>query len=428
MKTSTTSNTLKQLIRNMVEERFNFLKEAANENLPKLGNLKLRDLTKEQEVKLITQAKSGTEENKRKAFSVLKRLFEPVIFKLATKQAEAFRGGRESILTLQDLQSAGYEALSKAIQDYDLEKAANTKFSTWAFYYIRNEIYQATNALRPMHVPHALVALKMKIDKIRDRFFAEQARFPTEEEIVDELDKYSQNSNPKIARKGWADYEKRMFKTPEEKLQRVMDAMKAEQSSSSIDRPMSPTGGEEGEREEGPTYSDFLPGDTDPSARIEQSSLVKKIKEILTSFPKREQQILHDYFTAGETIAQIAPKYDLSPARISTIIKGAKEKLSKNPAIQSARKELSENQGKADPTPEQMEIIYRAAEVAGMQRFQVDQYLREDPSGILLQFFLELGFKCSPEFQRLTKQAEAQKEKLEEQKIRSYIRKILNTL
>ncbi len=268
----------------------------------------------------------------------------------------------------------------------------------------------------------------MKIDKIRDRFFAEQARFPTEEEIVDELDKYSQNSNPKIARKGWADYEKRMFKTPEEKLQRVMDAMKAEQSSSSIDRPMSPTGGEEGEREEGPTYSDFLPGDTDPSARIEQSSLVKKIKEILTSFPKREQQILHDYFTAGETIAQIAPKYDLSPARISTIIKGAKEKLSKNPAIQSARKELSENQGKADPTPEQMEIIYRAAEVAGMQRFQVDQYLREDPSGILLQFFLELGFKCSPEFQRLTKQAEAQKEKLEEQKIRSYIRKILNTL
>lgn len=419
MRTSTPNSTFRQLIQNAVGERINFLKEAAEEPLSKLRTLKLRDLTKEQEAKLITQVQTGTEENKRKAFGILKKLFEPVIFKLATKQAEAFRGGRESVLTLQDLQSAGYQALSQAAMDYDLEKGANTKFSSWAFYYIRNAIYQATNALRPMHVPHPLVALKMKIDKIRDKFFAEQARFPTEEEIVQYLDMYSQNPDPKIAKKGWADYEKKMFTTPEKKLQRVEDAMKAEQSSSSIDRPMSPTGGEEGEREEGPTYSDFIPGDTDPSARIEQSTLTKKIKEILTSLPKREQQILHDYFTAGETIAQISVKHDLSPARISTIIKGVKEKLLKNPAIASARKELSESR-KAHATPEEMERIYKAAERAGMQRSTVDSLLHQDPSGVLLQFFLELAAASSLEANRRSKN-------LEEQEVRSYIRKVLNT-
>lgn len=428
MKTKTTNNTFKQLIKNMVEERFNFLKEAAGEDLPKTGKLKLRDLTKEQEVRLVTQAKNGTEENKRKAFNILKRLFEPVIFKFATKQAEAFRGGRESILTLQDLTSAGYTALANAIQDYDLEKAANTKFSSWAFYYIRNEIYQATNALRPMHVPHALVALKMKIDKIRDRFFAEQGQFPTEEEIVDELDKYSRSTDPKIARKGWANYEKNMFKTPEEKLQRVMDAMKAEQSSSSIDRPMSPTGGEEGEREEGPTYSDFLSGDFDPSARAEQSSLIKKIREALTSFPKREQEILHAYFTAGETIAQIAPKYDLSAARISTIIKGAKEKLAKNPAIQSARQELSESQ-EEQLTNQQVEDLKKLANIAGADPTAVDKYRKSHPE--ILKFIIQLGLQASPEARKrgyFEKKPEAPKENLEEQKIRSYIRKILSTL
>lgn len=89
-------------------------------------------------------------------------------------------------LDFEDLRQAGYIGLLNAVENYDLNEGA--KFSTYASHLIKGEVRHHVRDDQPsVHIPQWVKRLNKKIKKAEERIYQETGKFPTIEELSDEL-------------------------------------------------------------------------------------------------------------------------------------------------------------------------------------------------------------------------------------------------
>ena len=110
------------------------------------------------------KARSNAEKNDEILDKAIKELTTPNL-RLVIKEAVDLY--RKSNISIKDLIGYGNLGLVKAAYKYDADKF-NTKFSTYATYHIRNEMYIFVNNSHVVTIPFHIIELRQKYNKITD--------------------------------------------------------------------------------------------------------------------------------------------------------------------------------------------------------------------------------------------------------------------
>jgi len=87
---------------------------------------------------------------------------------------------------LEDLIQAGYLGLLNAVHNFDLRRG--NKFSTYATHLIKGEIrHYIRDKHGPVKIPQWIQELNFEVNKAEERLFKQLGRFPTIEELAEEL-------------------------------------------------------------------------------------------------------------------------------------------------------------------------------------------------------------------------------------------------
>ena len=97
------------------------------------------------------------------------------------------------VAEMDDLFQAGCIGIIKASKKYN--RNLHTKFSTFAYFYIKGEMNDLVNKNRNMKVSSDMIYLNLKIEKTKNYLMLELGRIPTDEEIIAYLgiDNYAYN-------------------------------------------------------------------------------------------------------------------------------------------------------------------------------------------------------------------------------------------
>ena len=134
-------------------------------------------LTPDEEVELYLKMKEGDEEARNKLILCNQRF----VFKLAKMYVSGD--------VLLDVVNEGNIGLIKALDESDFDVTKGTRFLTYAVWYIRREIVQyLTNDVNLVKKSNN-TKTSFHLNNVKSKFFCENGRFPTDEEIIDIFDK-----------------------------------------------------------------------------------------------------------------------------------------------------------------------------------------------------------------------------------------------
>ena len=257
--------------------------------LQEMGKFPL--LSKKEEREIGQKAKNGDEGAKKQLIESNLRL---VVF-MATK----YLGYLDGKLTFLDLIQAGNVGLSEAAEKFDPER--NTKFSTYARYWIRLRISRALREQRLIHLPFAVLEELNRSKKISNRYLEERGRQPTFEELVQETG------------------------LPVEKVKKILQLPKV---ITSLEKPV------RGDTSWNPTViADFVPDQNtvNPEKVIQKKELKKLTINALSSLRPREDKVLRMRQGIGEkrnyTLQEIGNDFQVTKEWTRQIEKMALEKL-----------------------------------------------------------------------------------------------------
>lgn len=245
-------------------------------------------LTREEEIDLANRIQKGDAE-------ALKKMVEANL-RFVVKIARRYQGCGLSLL---DLIDEGNIGLIEAAKRFDPRK--NTKFITYAVWWIRQAIMQAlAEQGGAVRLPIRKASMASQIKDKGSRLYQELGREPTNFEIAQRLD---------IS------------------LEELEEVMGAASGYTSLDAPI--------KEEEGSTFADLLPADD--LHPVDNDLIIHAFKEevanLLQELDSRERQILEMRFGIGEyepmTLEEIGKKLKVSRERIRQIEEKAKRRLSR---------------------------------------------------------------------------------------------------
>ncbi len=208
-------------------------------------------------------------------------------------------------LYLSDLVQEGNLGLIKAVSKYDHRKG--TKFSTYAFWWIRQAITRAlTERSKIIRVPVHVWKRRRKVDKVASQLMTELSRDPLPEEVAQ--------------RAGIS----------QEHVREVKDLMLEPVS---LEAPL----GEDGDRLVDHIGSEENMSVDDNSLR--KMDLAKKTKDLLSSLRPREERVLRLRFGIGEpkshTLKEIGRQLNISHEMVRRIERRALNRLKANNASEA---------------------------------------------------------------------------------------------
>ena len=313
---SNIEKTFRQLVRNILIENYSL-----KEDLPiPLGGEEETARQEEEDRQLVLieefQDTNTPESRKVEIFKIFLKKYQNMVF----NQIRKYEGGLRGAVGMEDLRNAGNRGIWEGLSRYDTEK--KSKISTFFFYQIRSKIHETSQQAQQVKLPGPLQSLKNTVNRYKQKHYAEYGTEPTEEEIVNNIQ--------------WSTYYQKF--DFDKKLQIIKDLENWEGTSSSMDTTMSPTGGEDGEREFGPAFKDFAKSDVRADTLTAARDKIQAFKDLFSVLKPRDAEIIYQYFlTQGEgkssKMKELAQKYDVTVARISTIISNGTEKIKSHPRI-----------------------------------------------------------------------------------------------
>lgn len=248
-------------------------------------------LTPEEEIQLFTEIKNGNAQAREKIINSNLKL---VVF-IAKRYTGVIR---ETNIDIMDLIQCGNNGLISAVDKFELGKG--TKFSTYAFWWIKQSITRFLSERRNfIRIPSYLYGLSTKLNLYCDDYLKRNGVKPSVKELSD------------------------IFDVPEEMIEKALSAQIPVRSS---DAPVD-------EEKETPLI-DMISSDEDMSEDVEKRILVEQIlqiaKECLTQ-KEYEILMLRIGFDSNReyTLEELAEKYGLTRERIRQIHIKAVEKLQK---------------------------------------------------------------------------------------------------
>ena len=197
-----------------------------------------------------------------------------------------------------DLIQEGNIGLMKAVKNFDYER--NCKFSTYAYYWIRQAITRAIDdKTRTIRLPVYMIEIIKKMYKVKRELSEKLLREPTEEELACEMDL---------------------------SISKLREIIKLSQEPLSLSTPIN----EEYEYEE--TLSDEIEDYSDTSIEHIESELLKEdMKEVLCTLSPRERDVLRMRFGMDDgrmrTLEEVGQLYGVTRERIRQIEAKALRKL-----------------------------------------------------------------------------------------------------
>lgn len=313
---NTTQKTFRQLIRNILIENYSLKEDLPTP--PEGGEEVAKQEEENKQVILIEEFQDpGTSENRKlEIYKIFLQKYRNMIF----NQIRKYEGGLRGAIGMEDLRNAGNRGIWEGLSKYDTERKSTV--STFFFYQIRSKIYETAQQAQQVRLPGPQQSLKNTINRYKQKHYAGYGIEPTEEEIVGNIK--------------WPTYYQRF--DFDKKLQIVRDLETWEGTSSSMDTTMSPTGGEDGEREFGPAFKDFAKSDVRADTLLVIRDKTQAFKDLFSVLKPRDADIIYQYFlTQGEgksnKMRELAQKYGVTVPRISTIISNGVEKIKTHPRI-----------------------------------------------------------------------------------------------
>lgn len=127
--------------------------------------------------KLLHTYKNGTQVERKKAKDELVGGHQRFVLAIAKK----FTRGNN----IMDIIAEGNIGLMRAIEEYDLKSEA--KFTTYATFWVRKTIIQYISIHEPMVTPNNAIKIATYLPKVKSKFWSENCRQPTTEEIQEIL-------------------------------------------------------------------------------------------------------------------------------------------------------------------------------------------------------------------------------------------------
>ena len=244
--------------------------------LKEIGKVPL--LSAEREIELAQRMEEGDEEAKKELAEANLRLVVSIAKKYTNRGLQFF-----------DLVQEGNIGLIKAVEKFEYEKGF--KFSTYATWWIRQAITRSiSDQARTIRVPVHMIEQINKVVRESRVLMQSLGREPTDKEIADHL--------------GW----------PEAKVKNVKSVAR---EPISLETPVG--------EEEDSVLSDFIE-DKDAENPANQTSFVllqDKIRELLSTLPQREQEVLRMRFGLDDgyalTLEEVGLYFDVTRERIRQI-------------------------------------------------------------------------------------------------------------
>jgi len=253
-----------------------------------LAGLENEVLDRKEEKELTEKVQTGDEEAKEKLVEHNLRLVVDV--------AKRYKNLG---LAYADLIQAGNIGLLKAVDKFDPDRG--NKFSTYAYWWIRQSILKALNKhSRTVRVPSYVNTLKRKIGRVTRDFKKKEGEEPTVQELAENLD----SSEKKIKR-----------------------AIKSGATARSLDKPL-------GEDEKGKTRAEAIEVDNEysPQKRSRYELNRERLYELMNEkLSDKEKQVLKLRYGLEDhksrTLKEVGRIFDLSPECIRQLQNRALDKL-----------------------------------------------------------------------------------------------------
>ena len=265
--------------------------------------MKEEDKLKNMEIKKVEEIINNVKKISRKMKDETRTLYSSNL-RLAITVAKKYHIHNTDLL---DFIQEGNMALAKAIEKFDWRKG--TKFSTYAVPWLRQAIMRAMNErIHPVRMPGHIVELLNKINKVTRKFFQENGRDPSIDELAE------------------------ILKVPVEKIETIFKILK---------EPLSFEGYNPEWEEDGHKLSDLVPSSSPDDVceeifdSVVREDIKRKVREIIDStLTTKEKKIIEmrcGFINGGKesTLDEISTVLNMTRERVRQIEQRAMRKLRK---------------------------------------------------------------------------------------------------
>jgi RNA polymerase sigma factor (sigma-70 family) len=246
----------------------------------------------------ISESAQAKRNSMKEEYSTYKREIIEANIRLVFSIAKEYSAAHKGILDISDIIQEGNIGLIDAVESFDCERGI--KFSSWAVWYIRRQIWTAVNSFKKgVYVPAKTSTQLHKISIFEERYKAQKGENPSVYEIAEELGLKEKHIMALLA----------------------YDFGELSQSNEFA----------------GICFNDLEKADeqtNDPFNILAQRVLKENIDKMLCEIPERERQMLILYFGLSPdkepmNMAQIGTMFEISRERVRQIIDNSLEQMKK---------------------------------------------------------------------------------------------------